>query len=202
MSSSVHHLHQSDDIIVLSDGRIAQHGSYDNLMASDGLLGDLVSEFATDHRAPSSSAAAEEQLEPDRSLEAPSPVRDDEGHRGGTGWAPFAFYLKMVEPYRLVICGLIILIAAPMPLVINIYQNYWSASVVQVSRPVQVLAVQESDPVPQSPRDGLRRFFGGYVGLEIAYIGIFFLNTFYLFCVTAPVAARRLHKQLLTTVLA
>lgn len=162
----------------------------------------LISEFATDHRTSSSLVtAADEEEDLKQEQKEDKTVRDDEGHRGGTGWAPFAFYLGMVRSGRLFICGITILLSALMPLVVNIYQNYWSASIVQVRSLITGLRFSEPDRLQQSPRDGLRRFFGGYVGLEFAYFAAFIVGIFYVFCTAAPAASRQMHERLLTGVL-
>ncbi|KAL8281226.1 hypothetical protein RQP46_006260 [Phenoliferia psychrophenolica] len=167
------------------EGRIVQQGSYAALASTAGTMRDLIAEFAVEHRSSANSPSTEggDNDAQDFSKEEKA-AHDDEGRRGSAGWRPYAFYLGLIPPTYLFISGITILISVGLPLATSIYQSYWSAGIVK------------------NPRDGLRRFFGGYVAIEFAYFIAFVIGLFYVFCVAAPVASRRMHEKLLHSVLA
>ncbi|KAM0755999.1 P-loop containing nucleoside triphosphate hydrolase protein [Meredithblackwellia eburnea MCA 4105] len=183
-TNGVHRLTHADHIIVLEEGIIAEQGSFSNLMAAKGLTFNLVNQFSSERHSAGVKGGEDEDSETPNETKENSEEIDDEGWRGSTPLNIYTFYLSKAGWFRLVLSLALTVVSQALPMVISIYQQYWSTS------------------VGVDPRAGLKRYFGGYVGLQLLYFASFWLFVWYILCVVSPVATQRLHQILLTSVLA
>ncbi|KAL8292319.1 hypothetical protein RQP46_001785 [Phenoliferia psychrophenolica] len=135
VTNGVHRLPYADNIVMLADGRIVEQGSYETLVASSGPTATLFRDFAAEHQ----DDATRSTTTPDAPAAAGTPVEEplmepaeDEGTRVNTTWHTYGFYLCAVGGWRAGISGLLVVVAATLPLVINLYQSEWSSSIGEV----------------------------------------------------------------------
>lgn len=130
---TVHRLAQADHIIVLSGGNIIEQGSCPELMASEGPTCDLIREFASVERHASVAETSAEE-ESDEELKKEEKLsREDEGRRGGTSWGTYGFYFGAIGLRKTSIASAGTIVLSIMPVIVNVYQNYWSSAIVIVS---------------------------------------------------------------------
>lgn len=110
-TNQVYRLPQASYITYLQDGEIAEQGSYEDLMAKDGLLSTLISEFSTAKKGSGQAREVEEKPVNDALTESAQvdtrSEKDEQGEvsaKGGVAWSTYGLYLKGMGTTHAVIC--------------------------------------------------------------------------------------------------
>ncbi|KAL7749719.1 hypothetical protein RI367_004947 [Sorochytrium milnesiophthora] len=127
VTHGVHHLQHCDNVVLLKDGRVAECGTYEALMASNGDVCSLVSEHLITRSATGDTAAAHDEVDlvsctaqtqgkPTVKEAAPAirKPEDDSTSEAGT-WTVLVFYLRSMGVINTAIMGgILVLFGASM----------------------------------------------------------------------------------------
>ncbi|KAK4706097.1 hypothetical protein P7C70_g101, partial [Phenoliferia sp. Uapishka_3] len=186
-TNDLQRLQLSHHIIMLHKGKIVEQGSFTDLLAANGPTSRLVEEFASEERkvlkkTQDDSDQKPESLKSDEASEV-NPM-DDEGARGGIKLAAYKAYGRAVGRWTLVIYIFFVVISGSTSVVTQIYLSFWSSA------------------MDKNARSGLVSYLGGYIGIELASLGIFIIWFLHAGTVAGLSASRGLHNNLIRGVLA
>ena len=106
-TNQVYRLPQASFVTCLDGGRVAEQGSYEELVSRGGILADLVAEFSSGEKAEKS---AEVEAIPNALTEEATDARSEKEEeaetsaKGGVGWSNYLCYLKAMGTTNAAIC--------------------------------------------------------------------------------------------------
>ncbi|ORZ36243.1 P-loop containing nucleoside triphosphate hydrolase protein, partial [Catenaria anguillulae PL171] len=212
VTHGVHHLAQCDDVALLKDGTVLEHGPFDDVMAQKGEIFKLVSEFSRSSQTDSSSeqdevAAAKKRRaipKPERSATSASHIsanvgdgddsangktgssasrEDDDSLSGKVTWAVYKAYLQACGHRGLIMFAVLFLIS----LGISTFQSFW----LQIMSQAVDAAATKGESV-----NVLWYLYvhGGIILVNVLNLGATVIVTL---CVMSVNASRELHASLL-----
>ncbi|CAG8888161.1 unnamed protein product [Penicillium egyptiacum] len=177
-TNSAHHLLYADNVIALDkDGRITQHGSYSDLVGSDGYIGML-----SDNIHPVDTARAPDIVLDDETLRE---LNLDDQHtdlsRRTGDWTVYRFYFQNIGWPLLSVflaCCVLFILGLSFP---QIWLQWWTSA------------------NEQHPNEHVYYWLGVYAALSFFSLLTTFIGTWILIMIIQPRTARRFHEILLRT---
>ncbi|KAL7746950.1 hypothetical protein RI367_007662 [Sorochytrium milnesiophthora] len=101
VTHGVHHLSHCDRVVALKDGRVAEEGTFADLMAADSVVRALVEEFASNASDSSqhaiSNAPTTAATDQPSTLDKAAAVADDDTTSGKVSWDVYNYYLRALS---------------------------------------------------------------------------------------------------------
>ncbi|KAL7752385.1 hypothetical protein RI367_001919 [Sorochytrium milnesiophthora] len=208
VTHGVHHLPQCDRVVLLRGGAVAEQGTYAELMAQQGDVYALVTEYSTketDVADESSAPATDDNIHSSqRTLAVDSDEEgtvapgvfaadvaaqraDDDNTAGAVGWDVYGYYLAAIGPWRLAVFAVLFL--AGMGTIIS--NQLW---LVHISH--------DTDPAlhPQPPHS-MYYYLAVYASIAGIQLVVSVSSIYWAFVQSAIRASRTLHRRLLERVL-
>ncbi|KAF9357890.1 Multidrug resistance-associated protein 1 [Mortierella sp. AD094] len=200
VTHSIHHLEETDQIVMVKDGMIAENGAYNVLMEAKGSLYQLVTDFsvnrggarkqATNDETTEGNCTGDSVAEDENDGDVPTTKDDNNGEliedetveEGSVSWSVYKIYAKAVS-YRY--CAIVIFLytlGQTVQIGTNVWLDYWTT-------------------VGGTEGHTVGEFLGVYAALVIVFMILSIISCYSAMVIAAQRASISLHERLLERVM-